>query len=623
MCGIAAIYAYNYPALDVDRRELRAIRDHMAARGPDGKGEWYSQDQRVGLGHRRLAIIDPDERANQPMLSDDERYAIVFNGEIYNFRQLRNGLQARGHCFRTESDTEVLLALYSEKGEQMLPELRGMFAFAIWDTKRNSLFLARDAYGIKPLYYADDGWTLRAASQVKALLAGGKIAREPEPAGIVGFHLFGSVPEPFTLYQQIRQLPAGHYLWADERGADEPQPWFSIAQTYLDAAQADVPAGTSPAKNADRQHTVTEALLDSVRHHLVADVPVGAFLSAGIDSGSLVGLMRDAGATTIQTITLAFDEFEGSANDEAPLAEQVAKQYGTKHTTRRVGRQEFENDLPAILDAMDQPSIDGINTWFVSKAAAEQGLKVAVSGLGGDELFGGYPSFRDIPRWVRWLRTPAALPGLGVTFRTIVAPLLRPLGVSPKAASMLEYGGDWAGAYLLRRGLFMPWELPALLGVELAQEGMRRLDPLARIRSAIKPFPHSTFARVACMESALYMRNQLLRDADWAGMAHSLEIRVPLVDASLLFEVGPMALKGPTWGKQCLADAPTIKLKDAIRQRPKTGFTTPVSHWLAASNPTRQGKSRHENLRPWCRDVYGFGSQSFASPLATKTAAHG
>lgn len=599
MCGIAAIYAYNYPALDVDREELRAIRDHMTARGPDGKGEWFSADQRVGLGHRRLAIIDPDVRAAQPMRSADGKLAIVFNGEIYNFRELRSGLQQRGRSFHTESDTEVLLHLFAEKGQRMLSELRGMFAFAIWDERRQKLFMARDPYGIKPLYYADDGWTLRVASQVKALLAGGKVSREPESAGIVGFHLFGSVPEPFTLYQQIRQLPAGHYMWADQLGASKPQQWFSIAQAYV-GAEASPRAYTGNA-----QEDVRAALLESVRAHLVADVPVGAFLSAGIDSSSLVGLMCDAGASDVQTVTLAFDEFAGSASDEAPLAEAVARQYGTKHTTRRVGRQEFEQDLPIILQAMDQPSIDGINSWFVSKAAAELGLKVAVSGLGGDELFGGYPSFRDIPRWVAWLRLPGSVPLLGRAVRTMSAPLTPYLGVSPKAAGMLELGGTWEGAYLLRRGLFMPWELPALLGEEMAREGLRRLQPLAWIGALLSPMPEREFCRVACLESAIYMRNQLLRDADWAGMAHSLEIRVPLVDSRLLAAAAGLVLHDSGWNKQRLALAPSRPLIEAVAGRPKTGFTTPIGEWMSQGGYTTPAAASAHWSRGWGKAVMG------------------
>ena len=235
MCGIAGIYAYHYAANAVDRAELRRIRDHMAARGPDALGEWYSQDERVGLGHRRLTIIDLSERGTQPMTSADGKLVVTFNGEIYNYRQLRASLEARGRIFRSQTDTEVLLHLYAEKGEAMVDDLRGMFAFGLWDADKKALLLARDPYGIKPLYYADDGWTLRFASQVKALLAGGKVSRDPEPAGWVGFCLFGSVPEPFTTYQEIRALPAGSTLWVDRVGTHETKQYCSIAATYCHA----------------------------------------------------------------------------------------------------------------------------------------------------------------------------------------------------------------------------------------------------------------------------------------------------------------------------------------------------------------------------------------------------
>src|SRR6516164_6622573 len=463
MCGIAGIYAYHYAANPVEHAELQRIRDHMVTRGPDGLGEWYSQDERVGLGHRRLTIIDLSERGAQPMTSADGKLVITFNGEIYNYRHLRASLEAGGRKFSTQTDTEVLLHLYSEKGEAMVNDLRGMFAFGLWDAEKNALLLARDPYGIKPLYYADDGWTLRFASQVKALLAGGKVSRSQEPAGWVGFCLFGSVPEPFTTYQEVRALPAGSMLWVDRIGTREVKQYFSIADAYCSAEVA-----SSPANDEDLQLTVRQALLDSVRHHLVADVPVGAFLSSGIDSGALVGLMRDAGQQDIQTVTLAFEEFRGSNEDEAPLADEIAAQYGTRHTARFVTEQEFRDDLPKILDAMDQPTIDGLNTWFVSKAARELGLKVAISGLGGDELFGGYPSFRDIPLCARAMAIPARIPGLGDLARMLIT---RGFALNPKAAGLLKYGGSYAGAYFLRRGLFMPWELQALIGADTARLG--------------------------------------------------------------------------------------------------------------------------------------------------------
>src|SRR5436190_12741080 len=235
MCGVNGLFAYNSAACAPDEHELLATRDAMAKRGPDGAGAWWSGDRRCGLAHRRLSILDLSDRAAQPMLSDDGALAITFNGEIYNFPQLRAELEAKGARFRTTSDTEALLHLYALYGPEMVHRLRGMFALAIWDSARQGLFLARDPYGIKPLYVADDGWTVRFASSVKALLAGGKVSRDPEPAGSVGFFLFGSVPEPFTLYRQIRALPAGCSQWIDRAGPREPKPYVRIAQVLAEA----------------------------------------------------------------------------------------------------------------------------------------------------------------------------------------------------------------------------------------------------------------------------------------------------------------------------------------------------------------------------------------------------
>jgi asparagine synthase (glutamine-hydrolysing) len=573
MCGINGVYAFHYAANPIHTDELRRSRDAMATRGPDAAGLWVSSDHRVGFGHRRLSIIDLSVAGAQPMSSTDGRFVITFNGEIYNHIALRRQLEARGHVFRSRSDTEVLLHLYAAIGPEMVRDLRGMFAFAIWDAERRNLVLARDPYGIKPLFYADDGWTLRFASQVKALVAGGGVSKERDSAGQVGFYLFGSVPEPFTMYRAIRALPAGATVLVDKLGAHEPQRYHSIAKVYRDAERRKEPT-------ADAGARFRAALLDSVDHHLVADVPVGAFLSSGIDSSALVGLMRDAGQQEIQTVTLCFEEFRGRPEDEAPLAAQVARVYGASHTTRIVSEGEFRDDLPRILEAMDQPSIDGINTWFVAKAARELGLKVAISGLGGDELLGSYPSFRDLPRWARRFGIATSTPFVGRLARMVARPVVATLGVNPKAAGLLEYGGRYAGGYLLRRGLFMPWELGRLLERDVVEQGLRRLAPLSLIEGELTPTPLSSTARVSSLESGLYMRNQLLRDTDWASMAHSLEVRTPLVDSKLLATASAIvAATGTAPTKSLLAEAPSLPLPGAVITRARTGFTTPVAEW--------------------------------------------
>ena len=587
MCGIAGIYAYHCAAESIDRAELVRIRDHMAARGPDGSGAWFSKDARVGFGHRRLSIIDLSDRAAQPMESADGKFVVTFNGEIYNYRALRNELEAKGCIFRTQSDTEVLLHLYAAKGAAMVEDLRGMFAFGIWDVDKRGLFLARDPYGIKPLYYADDGCTLRFASQVKALIAGGNVSRDPEPAGWVGFHIFGSVPEPFTTYRKIRNLSAGSTVWVDSRGASEPRQYYSVAEAFSRAESA-LPA----APEAQLREGLRAALFDSVRHHMVADVPVGVFLSAGLDSGALLGLMRDVGQQDIQAVTLAYDEFRDKPEDEAPLAAKTAELYGSKHTMRVVREREFHDDLPHIFEAMDQPTIDGINTWFVSKAARELGLKAAISGLGGDEIFGGYPSFHDIPRWVRFWSAPSHIPLLGDVFRCFAVSSGLASILHPKVAALPKYGGSFASAYLLRRGIFMPWELSSVMDKNLVDEGLRRLQPIRHIAAALKPMPRTNFGRVASLEASLYMRNQLLRDADWASMAHSLEVRVPLVDVQLLRAAAPAMIALPNGaGKRCLATSPSLALPLKTIDRPKTGFGTPVKDWL----------QRDDRLQKWRR----------------------
>jgi asparagine synthase (glutamine-hydrolysing) len=513
------------------------------------------------------------------MVNEDGGLVVVFNGEIYNYPELRAELEARGVRFRTTSDTEVLLHLYARDGTEMVHRLQGMFAFAIWDEQRRGLLLARDPYGIKPLYTANDGWTFRFASQVKALLAGGRVSRDPEPAGHVGFYLFGSVPEPFTLYRDIRSLPAGHTQWIDATGPRETKPFANLAAIL--AAQ-----GENRVAATEMADVVRAAVSHSVRAHLLADVEVGAFLSAGVDSGALLGLMRDAGQQDIRAITLAFEEFRGTDEDEAPFAALVAERYRARHIVRRVGEREFLDDLPAILEAMDQPSIDGINTWFVSKAAREAGLKVAISGLGGDELLAGYPSFVDVPRWRRRFGPLAAVPGLGWLAREFMRAFpLSFVAARPKALGVLEFADSWAGAYLLRRALFLPHELSEVMEPDFAREGLRRLKPLRRLAASLAPDPGSDTARVCTLESSHYLRNQLLRDADWAGMAHGIEIRVPLVDVMLLKSLAPVITKlAPGVGKAALTQAPSTPLPEAVASRAKTGFSVPTGAWMAAAS---------------------------------------
>lgn len=578
MCGIAAIFATDAADQTIDRDELLRIRDHMVKRGPDSAGLWLSSDARVGLAHRRLAIIDLSPSGAQPMASSDESLHIVFNGEIYNHRALRLQLQAEGVVFRSHSDTEVLLALYRRHGLDMLQHLRGMFAFALWDGKAKGLLLARDHFGIKPLYLSDDGKTVRVASQVKALLAGRGFATSADPAGHAGFFLWGHVPEPHTLYREIRPLPAGSWLWVGMNGERRQGRFFDMATEMRQ------PSAVAP-------RNLHDALLESVRYHLEADVDVGVFLSSGLDSTTLLALTAEARGTPPQTLTLGFSEFAQTAADEVPLAELAARHYNADHRTFRVTAQDFRLNREKILADMDQPSIDGINTWFIAQAAAQRGLKVALSGLGGDELFAGYNSFHQIPALVNRLSPLARLPFLGTAWRRMTWRWIGRL-TSNKAAGLFEYGVSIPRAYLLRRAVHMPWELGRILDHDAAEEGLRQLQPLNALESLIAPLTDNHH-RVSILESSTYMRNQLLRDADWAGMAHSMEIRTPLVDVDLFRAVQAWRLAGHAATKQAMAACANPPLPSSILNRPKTGFFVPVAQWLG-----------QKNLRGWAQHVH-------------------
>ncbi|MRG71873.1 asparagine synthase (glutamine-hydrolyzing) [Alphaproteobacteria bacterium HT1-32] len=590
MCGINAIFAYHPDAPPVALAELIAVRDRMAKRGPDGAGDWMSANNRIGLGHRRLAIIDLSPSGHQPMLAggpDDP--VITYNGEIYNYQALRSELQAAGIRFHTECDTEVILRLYQRDGIDAFTKLRGMFAIAIWDPKRHEMILARDPFGIKPLYLADDGKTIRVASSARALSERPEVDSHISAAGAVGFHLLGSVPDPFTIWQGIIALPAGTSMVVGRNGASSPRKFFDLA-TEINGPGAG-------------EGDLASALRDSAAAHLVADVPVGLFLSAGLDSTTIAGLVSEISGDPARAITLGFEEFADTPRDEVPLATLAARHYGCDHDIQRVSAREFADNAETITADMDQPTIDGVNVWFVSRAARRAGLKVALSGLGGDEMFCGYDTFTDVPKIRRLARMALGSRKLGVAARHVIGAL--PLrGRSPKISGLFEYGGTTEGAWLLRRALRMPWELDQVMDPDMAAEGLGMLAIEQRLRATRTGIDNLT-DQIQALETGWYMQNQLLRDADWAGMAHGLEIRVPLVDPVLFRHIRRLTASGQRPGKQNMARSARPLLPGEILNRRKTGFFVPVADWVLGDRPA--GKSGR-GYRGWANRIAGqFG----------------
>ncbi len=592
MCGIAGAFAFGPDAAPVDKTVISRLNDLMSRRGPDGAGLWASADGAVVLGHRRLAIIDVGAAGSQPMSDASGRWTITFNGEIYNYRELRSELERTGCRFLTNSDTEVLINAVAHWGEAGVAKLRGMYAFALWDALQKELWLVRDPYGVKPLYVAEAGNTIWFASQARALAAAAPVDTRRDAAALTGFYLWGHVPEPFSWWAGIAMFPAGHVQRIRFGHApSRPRPYFLIQESL--AAKPALPLAPGELRRL---------MLDSVRRHLVADVPVGVFLSAGINSTVIAALAAELGAK-LKTVTLAFNEYVGTPEDEAPIAEATARALQSDHATVRISREEFRCVLDDFIRCMDQPTIDGLNTYLVSRAAAAQGLKVALSGLGGDELFGGYPSFVQIPKLLDWGRRVSAFSGISRNVHQALR-FLAPASIHPKAAGLLTHSRNIASAYLLRRALHLENELDALLDESWLREGMQRLSTVAALTESLGPLSSSgatIHAQVAALEACWYMRNQLLRDTDWSSMAHGLEVRVPYVDVALIQRLGPaIASAAPPHKRDLSACAPPGLYSAA--GRPKTGFTTPVRGWLADEiGATAWG------LRGWAAEVHrGF-----------------
>ena len=484
MCGIAGGFAFGLSAKEIEQTIVKRLNYQQRRRGPDGTGLWYSEDSRIVLGHRRLAIIETGPEGAQPMCDASGRWVISFNGEIYNYRTLRKELEGLGGVFRTNSDTEVLINVIAHWGEAGLQKLRGMYALALWDCRERELWLVRDPYGIKPLYFTETAGTLWFASQARALARCAPINTNRDAAALVGFYLWGHVPEPFTWWAGIRMLPAGHVLRVRAGAECHTKPFARVEDAYVHCAARPLPSGE-----------LRSLLRESVSVHLVSDVPVGVFLSAGVDSNVIAALASEL-RPNLQAVTLAFDEYAGTENDEAPLAKAAAQSIECEHTVYRVGRSEFETLVDDFFDCMDQPTIDGLNTYLVSYAAAKLGLKVALSGLGGDELFGGYPSFRDIPRLARWawLSKPPIGKAIQCALRAIALP-----GMPPKLPGLFTHSRSLATAYLLRRSLYLEDELDALLDESWISEGLERLSHPVRPGSDCCATARSSHAR-ACSD---------------------------------------------------------------------------------------------------------------------------
>ncbi|QDU85238.1 Asparagine synthetase [glutamine-hydrolyzing] 1 [Planctomycetes bacterium Pla163] len=542
MSGLTAFLRLSESAPAIDRDELRRVRDRMSMRGPDGSGEWWHPTRRVAMGHREFALGGVDPRAAQPLASAETGSALAFDGRLYETAALGAQLTGRtGRRLVTNTDAELLLRLLEEKGERALHDLRGMFALTFWDERRGALLIARDPFGIKPLYYASHGGLLRVASSVKALEAGGALPLDRDPAGEAGFLLFGSVPEPYTIRRAISALPAGAFLWIDERGVHEPRAWVRLDHELraAEAALASAAERGDPAPGPmETRCEVAAAVAESVRVHLGgADASVGCLVSTSADSAALLAIASGLDpARPLRSVTLA----HGDDGADIERTTELAKRSGADHRVAQLTESDFRAELPRLLLHMDQPSVDGATTYFVTKAAKERGLHAALCGLGGDELFGA--QFAHDPLLASSGTRDAQGEATGPLARRRTELARVQIDRTATHGAVTDVPADW----LRRRGLFQPEELPGLMGLERARAGLAALEPLAHVAARLGHGLANDWSRVMALEASLYLRNQLLRDTDWASMAHAFEVRLPLVDIVLWRRVAPFLVAAPS-----------------------------------------------------------------------------
>lgn len=580
MCGIAGIIGRLD---DGNRTALRRMSAAMAHRGPDAAGTWESAPDARGRGvllaHRRLAILDLSDAGAQPMVDPASGDVVTYNGEIYNYVELRDRLAAAGHRFRSTGDTAVMLRALSTQGDGAVPSFRGMFAFAFWDADRRGLVLARDPLGMKPLYLArnpdpEAGWSLAFASEVRALLASGLLGTprlDPRATASVAWN--GFVAGPGTAVEGVESVEPGQLQAFGADGGREKVEDFWTAS----------PRRAGPADEA----LLAGVMEDGVRLHLASDVPVAVFLSGGVDSSAVANLARRASAGPVHTFTLAFEEAEF---DEGRFARRIAAALGTEHREVVLTEGEFVGGLDAALDSLDQPTFDGLNAYYMSHAIRRAGFKVALVGTGGDELFGGYASFRDLPVLLRWSRRARPLPRAALAGAArLVASVLQPSrGFPPqtrwaKLPDMMRRGDDLLALYQLAYALFLPAFQRELLADDAAGALPDGLPPALRDRLARESEARSPLAAIAVLEQRLFLGERLLRDNDAASMSASVEQRLPLVDRVLFESVDRLPDEArflPLQRKELLRRIGLRGQDPALFERPKSGFVLPYDRWI-------------------------------------------
>jgi asparagine synthase (glutamine-hydrolysing) len=580
MCGIAGILNKNGVVCDRSSN-IRFMSESIIKRGPDSDGMWINPSGTLNLAHRRLSIIDATNSGSQPLHSSDCRFTIVFNGEIYNYKELRNQLISEGIHFQSESDTEVILKLFEKYGSSVCSMLRGMFAFAIWDELNSSLFIARDTYGIKPLYYALTSDSLIFSSSVKSILKCNIDSFQINVNSLNLMKAWGHIPNFETCFIGIHELAPGEWIRINSD--------LVINHCKYSNFEDLIQSKTKSLQNLSLNN-LKDKMIESIDYHFVSDVPISIFLSSGIDSISIASMAKELGKDFV-AVTIGVEEYKGTNQDETIIASKAAKYFGIEHEIIWISSKTISENLEIFFEDMDQPSIDGFNTWIISRKCSELGIKVALSGLGADELFGGYNTFKNIPRIITILGRLPYYKVLDQMLTSFINRFDNSFKINPKFKNLYKASNSVDDLYSLLRGINYSSSMNIIEALN-GNNSRNFFDCL------------NIYDKVLYLENIFYMQKRLLRDTDWASMSNGLEIRVPFVDLNLTKYVRECANEGLLFNKSDLSSVIPLPIKLLVESRKKTGFDVPILKTIKDKHSYMSSQPKNFNRQllniEWC-----------------------
>ena len=565
MCGISGIYNYSNQIID-SKKIIDKIIKLQHNRGPDDNGNWMSECNKVNFGHNRLSIIDLSSNAKQPFTSNDKKITLTYNGEIYNFKEIKSELIKKKVFFRSNSDTEVIIEAYKYWGIDFIKKLRGMFAFGLWDDVKKELFLARDPFGIKPLYYTKKNNIYYFASTINSILSVDNLSFKKSDKGIVSYYLWGNIQEPHTLYEDINSIQRGTYKIINHKGNEKDISYADIKNEIINTEKIDF------SDENETKEYLKNIINETVEYHQVSDIPVTCLLSSGIDSSVILASISDKNKSNCSALTLDFDYKK--KDNETIIAKKTALKNNFSHKIENFNIDNNYELIEKFFKEMDSPTNDGLNNYIVSHFAKRNQSKVIISGVGADELFYGYTSFKRIPKINNLIKHIPNMSLFNKFLKSGFYNVLKKLKLNTKYSGILEYGKDLSSAFYLQRSLFLPHEIKEMISPNTFRNGFEELNLLENLYNDVKDIEDKKLS-ILYLEIKHYLCSKILKDSDWVSMSNSVEMRTPFVDWFFFKKLLPLLKSDININKKTLLDCFKDKVPEELYKRKKTGFNIP------------------------------------------------